>query len=245
MIKNSLNKYFGKKTFTRNELFEFYLQNEPGLNSNTFAWRIYHLKKNGIIKEIGRGLYSIYDKNKYSLQLNKNLEKTAHNISKTFTDITFCISESNWINEFSNHQFSNIFTIIEIEKDYLESVFFNLKKSTNNIFLKPNETEMERYISDVDNAIILIPLITRAPIQKSKNGKYYIPTLEKLLIDIYIKNSPYFFLTDSEIETSLINALTKYNINQTTLLAYAERRGKKKNILEFLKENNLLEVADD
>jgi hypothetical protein len=134
---------------------------------------------------------------------------------------------------------------LEIEKEFIESVFYSIKEKFKNIFIKPNEIELERYISDLNNAIILVPFLTRAPIQKSEDKKYNIPTLEKLLVDIFSKSSPYFFLTDSEIKTIIINAFAKYSINQTTLLAYAERRGKKNKIELFLIENKLLEVIND
>lgn len=245
MIENNLKKHFEKKnSFTRSELFNFYLISEPQLNKNTFAWRIYNLKKKGVIREIAWGQYSFYDKNNYSLKLSNYSEKIAFSISKSFTDIIFCVSDSNWINAFTSHQYSNNFTIVEIEKNFIESVFFNLKESFQNVFLKPNRIELDRYISGLDKAIILIPFITRSPIQKPENQKYNVPTLEKLLVDIFTKNTPYLFLTNSEIKTIIVNTIRKYNINQTTLLAYAERRGKKKGIGNFLIENKLIEVVN-
>ena len=246
MIEKNLKKHFkGENNFTRNELFKFYLLNEPQLNKNTFAWRIYNLKKKGVIREIGRGKYSLIEKSVYSLQLSNYCEKIALKISKSFPEIIFCVAESNWINEFTNHQYSNKFTIIEIEKDFIESVFFNLKESFQNIFLKPNETELDRYVSDLGSAIILIPFITRSPIQKLENQRYNIPTIEKLLVDIFTQNSPYFFLTNSEVKNIIENVFRKYNVNQTTLLAYAERRGKKKQIKSFLIENRIAEIMND
>ena len=246
MSTNQIKKYFNKKgTFTRKELLKFYLQNEPGLKENTFAWRIYNLKKKGIIKEIGRGLYSFFDKKDYTILLNKNSKKIFNSVLGNFTDLDFCISDSSWINEFTTHQYSSSFIILEIEKDFIESVFYTIKEKFKNVFLKPNEIELERYISDLDTAIILVPLLTRAPIQKSEDKKYNIPTLEKLLVDIFCKSSPYFFLNRFEITTIIKNAFVKYNINQTTLLAYAERRGKKKRLKDFLVKEKLLETAND
>lgn len=246
MIVTTLQNYFNKKNvFTRDELFHFYLLSEQELNKNTFAWRIYNLKRKGIIKQVGRGLYSLQSISNYSFELSNDSTKIAQSISKTFTEINFCISDSTWINEFTSHQYSNNYTIVEIEKDFIESVFFNLKESFQNVFLKPNETELDRYITDLDSAIILIPFITRSPIQKAENKKYNIPILEKLLVDIFTKTSPYFFLTNSEVKTIIENVFRKYNINQTTLLAYAERRGKKKEIKNFLVENKLLEIVND
>ncbi|MBL1215520.1 MAG: hypothetical protein HND52_19290 [Ignavibacteriae bacterium] len=246
MIVTTLQNYFNKKNvFTRDELFHFYLLSEQELNKNTFAWRIYNLKRKGIIKQVGRGLYSLQSKSNYSLELSADSTKIAQSISKTFTEINFCISDSTWINEFTSHQYSSNFTIVEVEKDFLESVFFNLKETTKNVFLKPNETELDRYISDLESAIILIPFITRTPIREMENQNFNTPTIEKLLVDIYIKNSPYFFLTNSEIETIIQNAFRKYIINQTTLLAYAERRGKKNEIKNFLIKKKLIEVMSD
>jgi len=246
MIKQTLLKQFnGKASFSREELYSLFRLTEPELNKNTFTWRIYNLKRKGIIREIARGKYSFIDKKNYITPLTDSSVKTASSISKTFTNIKFCISESGWINEFTKHQFSNNFTIVEIEKDFLESVFFYLKEVFHNVFLKPNEKEFDRYISGLDKAIILIPAITRAPINKSNNKEYNVPALEKLLVDIFTKRSPYYFLTNSEIRTIIENAFRKYNINQTTLLAYAERRGKKVEIKKFLIEKKLLAIEND
>jgi hypothetical protein len=246
MIAKEFKKHFKKKdNFSRNELYQFYRISEPNLNKNTFAWRIYNLKKKGVIVEIARGKYSFVDKKTYSLKLSDYSEKIALKISKAFPDIIFCISESNWINEFTNHQYSNNFTIVEVEKDFIESVFFNLKESYQNVYLKPTEIDFDRYISDLDSAVILIPFISRAPIKKIENKKYSIPTIEKLLVDIFSKTSPYFFLTDSEVKTIFENVFRRYNINQTTLFAYSERRGRKKEIKNFLITNDIPGILND
>jgi len=78
MIEKNITKYFnGKNNFTRNELFQFYLLNEPQLNKNTFDWRIYNLKKKGVIREVGRGQYPLIEKSFYSLHLSNYCKKVA------------------------------------------------------------------------------------------------------------------------------------------------------------------------
>ena len=246
MIEKNLKRYFNKKiNFSRNELYKFFLLREPGLNKNTFAWRIYNLKKKGIIREIARGQYSFIDKKDYFLHLTNYSVKIASGISKNFPDINFCLSESTWINEFTKHQYSNNFIVVEIEKDFLEPVFFYLKEVFKNVFLKPNKKEFDRYITGLDKVIILTPFITRSPVKKFENKKFNIPVIEKLLVDIFTKRSPYYFIANSEVKTVFEKAFRKYNINQTTLLAYAERRGKKKEIKNFLIENKLLAIVND
>ncbi len=246
MTKNELVKYFkGKNIISRDELYEFFLKNEPNLKKNTFAWRVHKLTKKGIIKIIGRGIYSLKNKDNYFLQLSNVSVKVSNHIAKSYSDLTYCISNSNWINEFTTHQYSSNFTIVEVEKEFLESVFFSLREKFKNVFLKPSKTEFDRYISDLGKAIILIPFITRAPIQKLENKKFLLPTIEKLIVDIFTKNIPYFFLPKSEVDKIIKNVFRNYNVNQTTLLAYAARRGKKNEIQNFLIEKKLIEARID
>ena len=246
MIESSLEDHFCEKDiFTRNELFQYYQLGDNQLHPSTFAWRIYDLKRKGVIKQIGRGLYTLASKINYSHELNANAEKAASQISKNFKHLVFCISDSTWINEFTLHQYSNNFTIVEVEKDFIESVFFNLRQAFQSVFLKPNIDEFDKYITGLKKAIILIPLITRSPIYRAEGKKYYNPTLEKMLVDIFTHRTPYLYLTNSEIELTIENAFKKYSINQTTILAYAQRRGRRKSIQKFLNKKNLLEVIND
>lgn len=245
MIDAILKKHFSEKNFTREELYQFYTQLEPKLNKNTFAWRIYKLKQKGIIKEIARGVYSFYQKGNYTLPLSDLSAKTAFSLSKSFTNIIYCISDFNWINEFTSHQYINNMIIVEVEKYFIDSVFFYLKNSFKNVFLNSNKTELNRYISDSNNAIIIIPFITRAPITKTVDKKINIPTLEKMLVDIFTQSTPYFLLTDFEIKTIFENAFKNCNINITKLHAYSERRGIKKEITSFLDENKFVEIVND
>ena len=242
MNKNELQKILGDKNyFTRNDLFKFYLRSEPNLNENTFSWRIFNLKRKGIIKEIGRGIYSMEEKSNYKIQLSKSAIKIGDFLSATFSELNYCISESSWVNEFSSHQYANSFIIAEVEKELIDSVFYSLKEKFRFVFIKPSEEDFERYIVDLDSPIILMSLISRAPLVqvKEKSHKYYTPTLEKLLVDIFVKSPQYYFLTESEIRTIFFNAFKKYNVNQTTLLAYAERRGKKNKLKTFIRDNGL------
>ncbi len=241
-MNNFLKEAFGNKThITRDELLKYFLSKEPNLKKNTFYWRVYNLKRKGIINEIANGVYSFYAKSNYSIQLSEEAVNVARFISKQFSDVDFCIYESSWVNEFSKHQYSNDFIIVEVEKELMDSVFYKLKEKFKFVFIKPRTEDYERYITDLNSPIVIEQLPIRAPLTriKEKGIKYFIPKLEKLLVDIFSKSRQYYFLSRSEVETIIIAAFKRYNINRTTMLAYAERRGKKDELMRFLSENGL------
>ncbi len=117
------------ETFSRSDLYNFYLEYEPGLKDGTFGWRIYDLKKKDVIKSVGKGIYTLCDKPLYQPVLSEPAKKIARLLAKNFSDVKYCVWESSWLNEFSNHQSGSFFTILEVEKDLINSVFFNLKEN--------------------------------------------------------------------------------------------------------------------
>ena len=129
IVENRLIEEFkDRESFSRDELLEFFKYFEPDLKEGTFGWRIYDLKKKNIIKPLMRGLYTISYKPKYKPDLSQDLLKLAKKINDRFEDVKYCIWETNWLNEFSQHQASKKIFIIETEKDFLDSFFYELKE---------------------------------------------------------------------------------------------------------------------
>ena len=117
VIENKIIEVFKeRKSFDRDELFHFYLESEPDLKESTFSWRIYDLKKKDIIKTIGRGLYVISYKPKYKPVLSDSVFKIARKTNERYEDIKYAVWETEWLNEFSQHQTSNEMIVVEVEK---------------------------------------------------------------------------------------------------------------------------------
>ncbi|MBA3633411.1 MAG: hypothetical protein H0W58_11495 [Acidobacteria bacterium] len=224
--------------FSRGDLYDFYLEYEPELKNGTFGWRIYDLKKKDIIKSVGKGIYTICDKPQYQPFIGELSRKIAKLLAKNFSDIKYCVWESSWLGEFSNHQSGSFFTILEVEKDLMNSVFFNLKdNNVKDLFLQPGANEMEIYVQGKENPVVLKCLISRSPLQKisDKKLKINIPVLEKILTDIYCDTDIFYFYQGKELETIFENAISRYTLDFSRLLAYANRRGKEVEIKEFLR----------
>lgn len=237
--KRLLEHFEKKKNFSREELFDFYSKFEPELKEGTFGWRIYDLKRKNIIKSVVKGIYTICEKSDYSPLLGKTSERLAKLLHKGFSDISYCIWESAWLNEFSNHQRTANFIVLEIEKELLESAFYFLK--TNNIkdlFLQPAEKEIRVYVLEKESPVILKPLISRSPLQKIGDGKLKIniPRLEKILVDLYCDRDIFYFYGGRELENIFQTALDRYPVDFSRLLNYAKRRGKGPEIEEFISQ---------
>lgn len=241
IIENRLIEEFkNRDIFTREELFDFFRYFEPDLKEGTFAWRIYDLKNKNIIKALKRGLYTISYQPKYQPKVSSELLKISKKITEKYEDLKYCIWDSAWLNEFCRHQTSKQIVIIEIEKDFVESLYYHLKDNFNfDLYLNPDEKLIKFYISESEHPIIIKKLITRSPIDKvtQNKTKLAIPLLEKILVDIYSEEKLYYFYQGSELRYIYENALSNYSINYTKLLSYARRREKETEIKSYLVNN--------
>ena len=238
VIENKIIEAFqGYPSFSQEELFRFYLQSEPDLNKSTFTWRIYDLKKKNIIKTIGRGLYVISYKPKYKPELSNNALTIARKTMERFDGIFYALWEIPWQNEFSQHQTFNQMIVIEVEKEFEESLYYFLNDSLQiDFFLNPDEKQIKFYISESNNSVVIKRLISRAPTNKIKDKKTIIPiaTLEKIMVDLFADDNLFHAYQGSELICIFERILNRYNINITTLFSYAKRRNKEQEIKQFI-----------
>ena len=232
-----IEEFKGRDYFSREELFDFFRYFEPDLKEGTFGWRIYDLKNRNIIKSLKRGVYVISYKPKYKPDLSPSLLKTAKQLTERFEGIKHCIWETSWLNEFAQHQTSRSMLIIEIEKGFEESLFYDLKDSMRKeVFLNPDAKAIDFYIAESSHPIIIKKLLTRAPLTKrtEKKIKFYIPTIEKILVDLFVEERLFYQLQGSELMHIYENALTSCSINFTKLFSYAKRREREQDIKQFM-----------
>lgn len=248
ILENNLIENFkNQESFSREELFEFYRYYEPDVKEGTFAWRIHDLQNKNIISPIMRGHYVISYKTKYKPKISHELIKLAKRITEKFDDVKYCLWETDWLNEFSQHQASKRITIIEIEKDFIESLYFELKDSTkHDLYLNPDDKTIDFYIAESDNPVIIKRLITRSPIasRTEMKVKFSTPLLEKILVDLFAEERLFYFLQGSELIHIYENALSNYTINFTKLFSYAKRRERHHDIEQFM-TNHMDHLVND
>lgn len=224
-----------RKSFSRQDLFDFFRQFEPGLKENTFRWRVYHLKNKNVIRQVSRQKFVLTYKPVFGPLIGENERKLTVLIQKQFKSLKLIVWSTRIINEFMLHQPVRYYTIVEVERDAVEPVFYFLKDSNvKNVFLDPDEREIAKYISGLENAIVILPLISKAPIQKNRITSTL--TIEKLLVDLFSNKQLFNAYQGGELVQVYNNAYSRYSIDFTKLLSYATRRRKAVDLRNFLSQ---------
>lgn len=241
MKKNKIDKqikeYFkGNKLFTREELFKFYSAHEPDLKVTTFNWRLYDLKRNNLIQEVKQGIYRVSQKQLYKPQIEDNLKEIYSGIIKEYRGLKPVIWSTFWVNRFSVQQLFHGIIIIEVEGGVTESLFYKMKEmGIPNVYLKPDTMQLSRYAIGDDVPIVIKTLITKSPVQTIEKIK--VPTLEKILVDLYCDEKTFYMFQGHELKEIYRNAIDSCTINFTKMLRYSFRRGKETELKEYLKKN--------
>jgi hypothetical protein len=244
-INEQLIKEFkGRDSFSREELYDFYKKFEPDLKETTFRWRIYHLKNKQVITAFSRGLFTLTYKPLFKPQIGETEKKIRSKIEKQFHELIWCIWSTRIVHEFMLHVPSKSIAIIQMEKEALEPVYSFLKEQNfRNVYIKPEGKEIERYIYETETAIVLLPLVSKSPIQKVK--KIPTVTIEKLIVDLYCDKKLFAAFHGSEFVHIINTAYKRYSIDFTKLFYYAKRRRKEIELMEYFSNktdipNNIL-----
>lgn len=227
-IKELRNAFTHVQYISFQDIIKFYKQFDDEIKRSTVDWRIYELKKEVILYGIARGIYSLSETNIYIPEVSRSLKLLFSVSKKKFPFVEMCIWNTKLINEFMLHQPGRFYTILEIEKDVKESVFYALKELGKDVYLDPTIEMLNKYVINKNDPIIITSLVTEAPTQKV-NGVNTI-TLEKLLVDLFCNETLFAAHGGAELEHIYSSALDKYTTSNTKLLRYASRRNKKEAI---------------
>jgi hypothetical protein len=237
LYKENLLAKFGKSdSFTTKDVFNFYTSMCPEAKRSTVTWRVYELIKQGALQRIGRGVYTINLKTSFKIVPGKKEKSVSIAVKEKFPFISFCVWNTSLLQEFYHHTTNFNFLIVEVEREAVEAIFYYLKESYENTFREPAKTLIEDFIAGAKNVVIVKPLKSESPLQNV--GGFFMPFLEKILVDLYADSDLFSFIQGNELLYIVKNAIEKYSINYDRLLRYAARRGKREEIKRMLNQIN-------
>lgn len=210
----------------------FYNEIEKDLKLSTINWRIYALVQNGVLQRVGRGKFKFGKERNYLPDISSKMKSIYSKIKKEYPYTDICIWTTSLLNEFMIHQPFKFYSILEIEKEAMNSIFYFLKDINFPVFLEPTLDILEKYTPDNKQIIIIKPLISEAPLI-TVNG-ITTASIEKMLVDIFCDTIIFSAQQGSEMRTIFETAFTKYTVNRSKMLRYANRRRKKENFIVFL-----------
>lgn len=233
-IQDLKNRFADQQIISPKDILSFYRISEPLILKATADWRIYKLIQSGVLTRISRGKYILGNPSSYQPLPGKKTREINKYIIDNLPYIKYCIWESKWIGEFSHHIFKSKLIFFDAEKEVTDSVYNLLKDKYKSVFDKSSF----KYSEDSMSGIVVRTLVSEAPMQIIKK----VPTasLEKLLVDV-LTDPEFEFLHGIEIERIFENALSKYPVNLSKMLRYADRKRKKKEVLDIIKKFNRYE----
>jgi hypothetical protein len=123
--------------------------------------------------------------------------------------------------------------LVETDKEITNSAFYFLREIKKSVFIEPTNDILEKYIVNEKEVVIIKPLISEAPTQKIY--KVETATIEKILVDIFCDDVIFSAQQGAEKRTIFKEVFTKYTINQSKMLRYADRRRRKEELKQFVK----------
>lgn len=234
-IENLLFHLEKHKRISIDELRNYFKKTDPAIPDSTIRWRIHDLVSQSVLSRIGHGLYTLSSVKQYEPDLSAKVLRIARFIHKDFPTTAYCSWDSGMINEFAQHISANPFILVDVERDVAESVFYRLKDQFKGVFLRPEESLIQNILPDFQWPIVVRYLTTESPISLVKNISTV--SIEKLLADIFC-DMEFNYLAGSECRSIFTNAYYKYLVNESKLLRYAARKGRREDLQTYLLEGN-------
>lgn len=201
------------------------------------AMSISRLIKKGNLGNLGYGFYTDspnilkFQNDDVMLKINSLLDSfpfVPKRMVFSSISLNFCI----------NQLISGTTYIVEIEKEYLQSVFELLKENFDGtVLLKPSKNNKINYWRP--NAIFVTELFKRSPV--NKDGTI---TIEKLIADLLFDEEIYSLYSGQDIDSAVDILCSKYLINFKTLFSYAKRRNHKDQLLQRINKYIPKEISE-
>ncbi|MEZ4963421.1 MAG: DUF6577 family protein [Saprospiraceae bacterium] len=229
--------FHDKKLLTKSELLAWLEEVYPDVSEETLSWRIYDLKERGFLESPGRGMYGLATREDFIPVFSNLSKRIAAMLAKELPLVNVCIWETRWLNAWMELQPAYNWTLVEAEKDALDAIFNHLIGLSKKVYLQPNRSIMELYVLSLNEAVIVKPLVSEAPLMRE--GKITTASPEKMLVDI-VAEPDIFVAQQGELQHIFENMFSQILIHQNRLLRYARRRKREEQVLKLIPENRRL-----
>lgn len=229
---NDMRHHFSSQTvFETQDIAAFYGQYDKNIKPTTVNWRVYTLVQSGILQRIGKGNFTFGKGKNYVPEISVATKSIYKKLKSEFPFADLCMWGTSILNEFMQHQPNRFFVLVETDKETVNSAFYFLREIKKSVFVEPTTDILEKYIVNEKEIFIVKPLISEAPTQNVDNVETI--TIEKMLVDIFCDDVVFSAQQGAEMRIIFKNAFDNYTINQSKMLRYAGRRGKKEELNRF------------
>lgn len=224
-----------QSTIISRDLVAFVSSVFPELSPSTIAWKINQLKSEGLIYQMGRGVYTFNFKPDFKPEISLKT-KRLYNKTKLLVPSELVVWDTEMLDFILDNDSEKRLTFLLIKKEELILVFEKMQYLSKPVFLEPSNEIIQRYILPQNDVVLLYPLISETPIHN--NVDYLVPSIEGILVNAWLLSENYLKPLGYSIEKIFEHAFVKYNVNKKKLLRYASRRDQRKEIEQLIQTIN-------
>lgn len=181
----------------------------------------YRMVVKGKLQRVRHGVYVISSKNQWYVMLGEQEKAVYDLIHAQYPLVKLCVYNGETFAPLQHHLAFNQATYIEVERDSVENAFHQLQDAGYEVYCCPDEQMAYDYVDVKKKIVVVKALVSQAPLARQEG--YYVPTLEKLLVDIR-KDKDFYYMQGIEASYMTDTARQMYVINEQKLRRYAKRR---------------------
>lgn len=200
------------------------LDREPDLSRATAHQYLNRLAQQGMLAQVGRGLYRAKAPLAFEPVLPERLRVLADTIQAGLPFAEFTLWSTVQVVELAHMVPTHHVTFVEAERDVAATIYEVLLTAGEHVLLDPSREALSQLLDLAEEpAVIRSRAETMATVEVAGIRT---ASLEKLLVDLYFGSTREGLpLAPEELGRMLRAALSHYTVNFVLLLAYAERRG--------------------
>lgn len=217
-------------TFTKKEVLDTVCRGET-IKANTLGWVLFHLTQTNRLARVKRGVYSIPRKSVFKPEPTAKMTGLVDIMRRDFPYAEFCLYSGDCFSGLQHHLSINRLVYLAVPRFMVQSTAEHLRSLKLPAFANPDAKMLNEYIDMQAENIIVLPLITQAPLQSVRGVPT--PKLETLLVELHSARA-FSYLRGTEYAHIFRNACRQYAIQEDTLLRYASRRHARQEIQQLL-----------
>ena len=227
MNKRALVKEYAQKHryFTLEEVVKVF-----GISNQLVKNYLLKLKREGIIFSAGRGLYSSAAK-EFRMEEKSRVVEIRQLLKKQYPDLDFLVWNTLYFQPYYHHQQTHNITFVEVEKDAILPVADRISRDYRFVMV-----EKASRVAPKDFDITRDPIVVRLLVKDSPR-KAHTPTLEKMLVDLFVIKDKYLTMADGDYWELWRSIDGLFRINIGDLIAYARCRRYFRDIISQLIDN--------
>lgn len=203
---------------------------ETGLSNQVAKNYLSALKDDGIIFSAGRGVYSSVAE-EFRLEEKSRVAEIRQLLKKQYPDLDFLIWNTLYFQPYYHHQQTHNITFVEVEADAIRPVADRISRDYRFVTVEKASRVAPKNFDITRDPIVVKLLIKGSP----KKG--HTPTLEKMLVDLFVIKDKYSTMTDGDYWELWRSIDELFRVNVSALVAYAKIRRYFKGILSQLIDN--------